>query len=224
MCVGPADGVNLLDIRMIHGEFKHQTVRIGEVQRPAVSVVGDHHHFVSSVLRPRANRLLLFGGDEHREMPEERERRWRCELLGELGVGELKKRKAPPVTELVHRVAELLFLAAHQVLDFRPCSHERHADNVLVEPPGGLLIGGHKSVVVKSRWGSEIWAEGGRAGQRDLLLLDGDGAFSSWHVSNSISQRFAESEQPVLKSRRCGATTVDAADLEVNYGNLESSC
>ena len=71
MGVGPAGGVDRLDIRMIHGELEHQTVRIGEIERPAISVVGDHHHLDSGVLRPRANRFLLFGRDEHREVPEE---------------------------------------------------------------------------------------------------------------------------------------------------------
>ena len=148
MSIGPAGGVDFLDIRMIHGELEHQTIWIGEIERPAISVVGNPHHLETSVLRPSANRLLLFGRDEHREMPEERERRWRCELFGELAVRELEEGETPPVSELVHRVAELLFLATHQVLDLCPCGNEGYADDVLVEFPGGLLIGSDEGVVV----------------------------------------------------------------------------
>jgi len=145
---GPAGGVDLQNVRMIHGELEYQTVGVGEVERPAVSVVGNHHHLESGVLRSSLDRLLLLGRDEHREVPEERESRCRCELFGELAVGELEECETPSVSELVHRVAELLLFAPHQVLDLCPCGDKGYADDVLVEFSGGLLIGGNESVVV----------------------------------------------------------------------------
>jgi hypothetical protein len=70
-------------------------------------------------------------------------------IVQRTGCWRLEECEAPTVFELVHRVAELVFLPAHQVLDFGPRGDERQADNVLVEFSGGLLIGGHKGVVVQ---------------------------------------------------------------------------
>ena len=61
------------------------------------------------------------------------------------------KKASHPPSELEHRAAELLFLPTHEVLDFGPSGDERQADNVLIELPGGLLIGCDEGVVVQSR-------------------------------------------------------------------------
>ena len=144
----PASGVDLFDIWMIDGELQYEAVWIAEVQRPAVPMVGSHHDLKSGVLGSGTNRLLLFVRHKHRDVPEKREGGWCSELLGEPAIGELEESEAPTVSELVHGVAELLLLATHQVLDLGPRGDEGNADDILVEPPSGLLIGGDEGVVV----------------------------------------------------------------------------
>jgi hypothetical protein len=81
-------------------------------------------------------------------MPEQRGYRRRGELLGELPVGELEERQGSAITEPVEGVTELLLLATHQVLHFRPGRDQRQAHDVLVEGAGGLLIGRDERVMV----------------------------------------------------------------------------
>lgn len=151
MSAFPPGRVDLLDIRMIDCELQDEAIWIGQVERSAISMIGHHRHLVSGILRPGTDGVLLLTGDQHREVPEEGEGSWRCELIGELAVRELEEGEAPAVSELVHGVTELLLVPAHQVLDFGPRGDEGHADDFLVELAGGLLIVGDVGVVVEAR-------------------------------------------------------------------------
>jgi hypothetical protein len=78
--------------------------------------------------------------------------RLRCagEQLGVIvGVGELEERQRRAVGQAEERVAVLPFLAP-DVLLLAPGGHEGHAQDVLVEVAGPLLVGHDVGVVVEA--------------------------------------------------------------------------